>query len=240
MREALPARDAVVCEDQPLSYSIRASSRRRTLCLQVYADGAVRVSAPASTPLEEVREFIRERADWILAKQALFASRPQPCPRPLEEGVHLPYLDESLVLLPQFSLQSQHAVVRQNDALLLRAIDANHGRELLEAWYKAEAASHMAERIRYFAPRVGQSPARLCIRDQRTRWGSCSPNGTLSLNWRLMMASTTVVDYVVVHELCHLLHANHSRRFWAAVERILPDYLTARRQLHHIGQSLTI
>jgi predicted metal-dependent hydrolase len=88
------------------------------------------------------------------------------------------------------------------------------------------------------APAIGVTPARIQIRDQRSRWGSCSTAGTLSFNWRLVLAPFEVLDYVVVHELCHLREPNHSRRFWSLVEKRRPDWRTHRDWLHEHGPEL--
>jgi predicted metal-dependent hydrolase len=88
------------------------------------------------------------------------------------------------------------------------------------------------------APALGVTPARIQIRDQRSRWGSCSTRGTLSFNWRLVLAPFEVLDYVVVHELCHLREPNHSRRFWSLVEKRRPDWRTHRDWLHEHGPEL--
>jgi len=88
------------------------------------------------------------------------------------------------------------------------------------------------------APEIGVQPARIQIRDQRSRWGSCSTRGTLSFNWRLVLAPFDVLDYVVVHELCHLREANHSRRFWRLVEQRRPDWRIHRDWLHEHGPEL--
>ena len=111
-------------------------------------------------------------------------------------------------------------------------------RPLVEAWYRQQARAHVASRIAHFAPRVGRAPVRISIRAQRTRWGSCSGRGTISINWRLMLASPEVLDYVIVHELCHLLQANHSARFWREVARVMPEYVGYQQQLREFGRQL--
>ncbi len=92
----------------------------------------------------------------------------------------------------------------------------------------------------YFLPLTGGSFNRITIRDQKTRWGSCSARGTLSFNWRLMLAPPAVLDYVVVHELCHLTHMDHSKAFWAHVESVCPDYRIHRKWLKEHGQELIL
>lgn len=101
-----------------------------------------------------------------------------------------------------------------------------------------KAVTVFAERAAWFAPIVGVTYGRITVRNQRTRWGSCSAKGNLNFNCLLLLAPPAVLDYVVVHELCHRLEMNHSPRFWAQVERVLPDYRTARRWLRENGAAL--
>lgn len=113
-------------------------------------------------------------------------------------------------------------------------------RAALEKRYIQAARDYFPKRAAYFLPLTGGSFTRITIRDQKTRWGSCSAKGTLSFNWRLMLAPPAVLDYVVVHELCHLTHMNHSKAFWALVESVCPDYRTHRRWLKEHGQELVL
>jgi len=112
-------------------------------------------------------------------------------------------------------------------------------RRALEAWYRARAATLLAKRVALFARRLGRRPARLTVRDTRSRWGSCSAKGTLSFTWRLLMAPPAVLDYVVLHELCHLVRPDHSPRFWALVEQHCPEFRTHRAWLRHHAILLT-
>ncbi|MCM1145647.1 MAG: M48 family metallopeptidase [Blautia sp.] len=113
-------------------------------------------------------------------------------------------------------------------------------RTALENRYKEAARSYIPQRVAYYHAKTGGSYQRITIRDQKTRWGSCSSKGTLSFNWRLMLAPPSILDYVVVHELCHLTHMNHSAAFWQAVEAIYPDYRIARKWLKEHGNELTL
>lgn len=106
--------------------------------------------------------------------------------------------------------------------------------------YITAAKEYIPKRVSYFQQFTGGTYNRITIRDQKTRWGSCSARGTLSFNWRLMLAPPTILDYVVVHELCHLTHMNHSAAFWQAVEAVYPDYRTARKWLKEHGQELVL
>lgn len=113
-------------------------------------------------------------------------------------------------------------------------------RAFLEKKYIDAAREYFPKRVAYFHSFTGGAYKRITIRDQKTRWGSCSAKGTLSFNWRLMLAPPAILDYVVVHELCHLTHMNHSAAFWQAVESVYPDYRTARKWLKDHGQELVL
>ncbi len=113
-------------------------------------------------------------------------------------------------------------------------------RTALEKRYIEAAREYFPKRVTYFLPLTGGCFQRITIRDQKTRWGSCSARGTLSFNWRLMLAPPAVLDYVVVHELCHLTHMNHSAAFWALVESVCPDYRIHRKWLKEHGQELVL
>lgn len=113
-------------------------------------------------------------------------------------------------------------------------------REALKKRYIQAAKEYFPKRAAYFRQFTGGHYERITIREQKTRWGSCSSRGTLSFNWKLMLAPPGVLDYVVVHELCHLKHMDHSREFWAAVESVMPDYRERRRWLKEHGNELVL
>jgi len=110
----------------------------------------------------------------------------------------------------------------------------------LEQRYREAAREYIPKRTAYYHTMTGGVYHRITIRDQKTRWGSCSSKGTLSFNWRLMLAPPAVLDYVIVHELCHLTHMNHSPAFWQAVESVCPEYRSLRKWLKDHGNELTL
>jgi predicted metal-dependent hydrolase len=115
---------------------------------------------------------------------------------------------------------------------------SGQGRECFEAWYRARAADVLVARVAHFAPLFGVGPPVVRIKDMRTRWGSCSSHGRISLHWGLVLLSRDVLDYVVVHELAHLREMNHGARFWRGVEEILPDYRERRARLKATGRAV--
>ena len=233
-------------------YLLKRVPRRRRVHLLVNDEGMIEVRAPWRFSLSRAREVLRENAEWVLraleSKRAKLARRPR-----LVTGARLPYLDESLRLDVRPRAQiglfedarakpRRGHVERWGPVLRISATSLGDDelRGLLEGWYRAEAAVHLSRRIEHYSSRLSVRPSRVTIRGQRFRWGSCSAKGTVSLNWRLMLTPGELADYVVVHELCHLRHLNHSPRFWAMVGGIIPDYQHRRRRLDALQDHLPL
>lgn len=123
-----------------------------------------------------------------------------------------------------------------------KTLSAAENRRLMamEKRYREAARLRFESRVSHFHPLTGGHFTSITVRDQRSRWGSCSSRGTLSFNYRLIFAPPVILDYVVVHELCHLTHMNHSRDFWNMVEKIMPEYKIYRQWLRDHGQELTL
>lgn len=139
------------------------------------------------------------------------------------------YLEAGKALEEEKLLKKEQAAEEEREAV-----------KKLEKKFRAAARKRFEERAAYYLPFTGGSYKKICVRDQKTRWGSCSGRGTLSFNWRLILAPNRVLDYVVVHELCHLTHMNHSAEFWRAVERVMPDYKEQRTWLKIHGRELAL
>ena len=164
--------------------------------------------------------------------------------------------DEGLVLRVPFRTSDrelQHILLEKQHWIITRYLEMQEKeknrpvsdltdaqRAALEKRYINAAKEYFPKRVAYFQQFTGGTYNRITIRDQKTRWGSCSARGTLSFNWRLMLAPPAILDYVVVHELCHLTHMDHSPAFWQAVGKVYPDYRTARKWLKDHGQELVL
>ena len=158
-------------------------SSRKTLAVQIRADGTVIARAPLRMPKDRILCFLSEKASWIRMQQER---------------------------MQEWENMRQQARIH---------LDAAQEKELRE-----RAKSVLAQRTAYFARQVGVTYGRITVRDQKTRWGSCSQTGNLNFNFRLILAPPEVLDYVVVHELCHRRQMNHSAQFWQEVAQVLPDY----------------
>lgn len=238
-RTTLPESDVLELPDTSLSYVIRSNARRRTLSLELRADGSLTVATPRGLSLASIRAFVESRRAWIDAKRALLVpSKPSAMGFPFHSGARLPFLGTELALNVAIAPARRAACRCESGNLMISVAHPGAVRPAIERWYRRAAATHAAARLAHFAPLAGRAARKLVIRAQRTRWGSCSARGTISLNWRLMQAPAEILDYVVVHELCHLLVPDHSARFWGEVARILPNYRQQRAALREFGRAL--
>jgi predicted metal-dependent hydrolase len=209
--------------------------------IQVSPEG-VEVVVPRRMALREVEPFVAEKRPWVerTLRRMRAAEAEHPPPR-LEDGGRVPYLGEELVLrLAVEPGRARAHVARRGADLHVRvgAGDPDAARVALERWYRRRAQTEIAPRLDAAATRAGRSYARLAIRGQRSRWASCSPTGTMSFNWRLLLAPAEVLDYVVEHEVAHLDVADHSQRFWSLLAARRPGYRAEQRWLREHGQSL--
>lgn len=225
--------------DEDIPYTLHRLPRRRRLSLHVSDDAEVIVRIPLRATLREAREFVHSHTPWVAKRlaqvRAQLARR-----RTLEDASRLPLLDTELTLRLHHAALGR--VERHDDTLHVH--NSCHERasivHMLESWYRGEAQTYMARRLELLAEKTGLWPRRITIRGQKSCWGSCSARGTISLNWRLMLAPAALVEYVLAHELCHLRHLNHSAEFWKLVEGLDPGCHAHRIALRHLQSSLVL
>lgn len=214
-----------------VDYRIRRSARARRVRVVVHPDATVEVVLPARAGEAEAAAAVAQTTPWIRRRQAdagALVLRTAPPPGTV------PYLGTLLRLRAQDGRTRVH---RERDALLVPAGDP---RPALERWYRRRAQAEITPRLDRAAAALARTYTTLSIRNQRTRWGSCSSTGAMSFNWRLLLASEDVLDYVVCHEACHLVHHDHSPRFWALVGEHRPTYRDERRWLARNGAGLVL
>jgi predicted metal-dependent hydrolase len=193
----------------------------------------VRLTVPPRAPSAEVDAFLAASAGWVDEQRARLAPRAAP----LAHGDRLAYLGGPLLL--EVAAGARRAGVRRNGQRLLAALPPGADLDaLVERWYRREAARVIAPRAERLARSLGARVTAVSIRDPRSRWGSCSSTGRLSFSWRLLLAPEEVLDYVVAHEACHLVHADHSPAYWALVARVAPGHERPRRWLRAHADAL--
>ncbi|MES2406952.1 MAG: SprT family zinc-dependent metalloprotease [Pseudomonadota bacterium] len=216
-----------------LDYILKRSNARRTLALTI-KDSGLSVNAPWRLPLTEVERFILYKADWVRAHLDAAKSVPAPVIH-WDDGMLLPYRGSQLRLCCLPSAAGRAKV--QDQQLWLPLKPGNAMQEVVLNWYRSAALLYFQTRLQSFLPLLRRAPADLLISNAQTRWGSCTRAGVIRLNWRLIQAPDTQIDYVLAHELAHLAHLDHSPAFWREVARLYPDFAAARAMLHQQGQS---
>ena len=239
-------RDSVHFGDRTIEYEVRRSRRRRKT-VQITVDAAgVSVAAPARTPYSELRAIVQKRARWILRHVA--DAMLEPAPLRFISGERLPYLGRNLRMtvvaaaVPRPEVRFDHWRFR---VAVPYGLEGDGRQEAIRCafvrWYWARAAERLDASVDRWWPRLGRGTrSRVLIRDQRRRWGSCSFEGTLRFNWRVMMLAPNLIDYIVAHELAHLTHRNHSSDFWDLVVMAMPDAQQRRKRLREAGRTLPL
>ena len=233
--EALtPATRSIMLAGQQISDHLRRS-RRPTIGLTIDQRG-LRVGAPLQARLGDIESLILQHGQWVLDKLAAWRERPAAEKLALTDGMVIFALGAALTAT--ITPSSRQRWLFSGDKLHLFVPPAVAAGTVLEKALREKARVVFAERLAHFAPALGVATPPLRLSSARTRWGSCSHHGGISLNWRLVFMPLPVVDYVVAHELAHLREMNHSPRFWSVVEQLCPDWRARRLELRQLGRQI--
>lgn len=226
--------------DMP-GFSVRESSRARRLSIKVYPRGRVEVIVPRRTRASVVQAFVEEHRDWIAKSRASFARDLAPEPFMLPNQVSLPAIGKEFSV--RYRRQSAASNVRYRnggDALVLHGRTGDTGLcvAALKRWLASVARGEFEPRLRQLSVLTDSPFKSMHVRGQRTCWGSHSSNGTISINYCLLFLDPKLLRYLMIHELCHSRHMNHSRRFWSRVGKYEPDYQRLDKELGAAWKSI--
>jgi len=234
--------------EMAVPFTIRKSRRAKNISITVSMDG-VTVTAPGYVSEHEISSFIEKKRKWISQKVSNYEEQKKRKPRETEfvDGENLKFQGDDFLLqvleydgkTTKAALKGDRFVVHLNRGLLLDT-RREEVQAKLEQLYRDKAREAVLERLEYFKSKLGVDYNGLRIKDQKTRWGSCSKNGNLNFNWKIVIAPSDIIDYIVVHELCHLLHMNHSKEFWETVASQIPGYKDKKRWLKENGPGLKL
>ena len=220
-----------------IKYEIKYSDRK-TLSITVERDRSVIVHAPYNTSSEKINSII-EKKKFLLHKK-INSSNKFPVPKPYKEfvsGESIMYLGHLYKL--EIS-QDNFSGVRFENRFSISSNNRSSANQLLKDFYYEQANEIIIPRIKRFADSLGVVQKNISVADSKYRWGSCTPKGNISFNWRIIKAPINVIDYIIVHELTHLLEANHTPDFWNIVSIQLPNYKKAKDWLKENGTLLEI
>ena len=214
-------------------YQLKQSPHIRGIRLEIRQDSGLTVIVPREYNHQSVEELIQNKSVWIV--RHLTAEHPQQLPlfnKEVDDGDRLPFMGKTIEIVrrpggnhkPGAELIGNHLYVYINGS-------SPDLPKLLEAWYRMQASIVFGAKALVFSRKMGVTYKRILIRGQKTRWGSCSPLGNLTLNWKLLLAPEPVINYVIIHELAHRKHMNHSKRFWEVVAQFIPRWKEHRKWL---------
>ena len=221
--------------ERDVDVELTRSARARWPRLEIRLHRGVRVVLPERAPESEAERLIQSKSAWLLRNLKRF-DRLQKIvlDRRFVSGERVPVLGEELTL----DVTRGSAGVERRGSVLV--VSATRVRAALEDWYVAQAEREFRSRVEALARRFGIAIQRIRISRARSRWGSCSRNGSISLNWRLMLGPPDVLDYLIAHELAHVGHPNHSAKFWSRVAELYPNCDESERWLRKNGVTLTL
>ena len=220
-----------------LDYAVIYSSKRKTLTITVERDRSVVVKAPTGTSLEKINAIVESRKLWLYEKTNHEQKYHPPLPpgKELISGESLPYLGRSYRLELSDSIKEIQFI---SNRFLVPKAQANHRGDIFKNWYIKKAEEKILPRVQFHAKRMGPEFNLAQITDSKYHWGSCTPKNNLNFNWRLVKAPMFVIDYVIVHELAHLIEPNHTPRFWNIVKAQLATMEKAKQWLKDNGELL--
>ncbi|MBM3506832.1 MAG: M48 family metallopeptidase [Alphaproteobacteria bacterium] len=224
---------------------IRTKQRRRTIAFAIEGREGLVVRAPMKASFKSIEELAQKFSRWIMGRLAELQDVAPP--RPMVGGATVPVLGQELRLRVLTGSGRRPTCARIGDALEIRipphvpSDDYSRAiRDTVMDWYCAFAEEDFTRRADAWAACMGVAYASIAVSNPRARWGSCSAGNDIRINWRLAMAPPALLDYVIAHELCHVVHKNHSRRFWSRLAKVMPDWRERRDELRRIGPGLSL
>ena len=235
-----PERDSIRVGDTTIEYEVLRSKRRKKTVQIRVESGVVRVVVPSVAKSGAIRRAVRERATWIINR--LSQAPPEGVPKRFINGESLPYMGQDVRIAVRFT-DVRSPEIRLDDGRFRVAVPPNlRGQRRHEAmhsafvaWYRERAAVQVSECVDKWWTNLGRGEkSRVLIRNQRRRWGSCASDGTLRINWRIIMLEPPLIEYIVVHELAHLSVRNHSPDFKKLMSSVLPDFRDRQKRLGQV------
>lgn len=227
-----------------IEYQLLPGSQRKTTDIVIERDGVVTVRPPANYTPEQVDAVVESKRMWIYRNLAEWKNlNASAVVREWANGETFLYLGRSY-RLSLVSNQEGDLMLKDGRFCLSRSVVEEGGAEAarlaFETYFAEKGLQRFSERVAYYAPKAGVTVASIKVKEMGYRWASCGKNGVLNFHWKCMMAPPKIIDYIVVHELCHIHHRSHSDAFWNEVDKVMPDYRERKEWLRRRGASLDL
>ena len=234
---------SVKLQGRTVIYKVRKSRRAKHLCLKVHCDSAeLEVVVPGGYDLGLLEGVLQRKQDWILEQINRYQQLKKVALPGQDGGKRVYYRGRACEVEVKVEQGKKQSVFLSGDKLVVTvpAGSENEAGAVLEHWLRSAARQIITQRVETISKGLKLSYNRIFIRNQKTRWGSCSQKKNLNFNWRLVMVPPAVLDYIIIHELMHLIELNHSKKFWRLVAGVCPDYQIHRAWLRKNGSRLKI
>jgi predicted metal-dependent hydrolase len=232
-RLAIIGQSEITLKGRRVGYILKQSPRIRGIRLEIHNDSGLIVIVPRRYRPEQIDDILEKKSRWVL--NHLPGEKPSQIPlfrKEIDHGEKIRYMDKMIEVVVTKDVQQSTSAYLKDNRLFISCGPGTRGRaKILEDWYRNQAADVFKEKADRFQAEMGLRYNRIVIRGQRKRWASASPLGNLSINWKLLMAPEAVVDYVIMHELAHFKHMDHSKKFWAFLAGFCPDWRKYRKWL---------
>jgi len=225
-------------------YDVVRTSRKKTASIKVI-EGQVQVIVPMDLPQSDIEDVLFKKRLWVREKIRHYKDAMPSKPKEYVNGEAFTYLGKNykLKIVPdgigEVKLKAGYLELHIKEGYPESRLDAFIRRQL-SSWYKRKAEKRLTDKVKRLSTTLSLEPKSVSIHDFKSRWGSCSVDGDISFNWKIIMAPHHIIDYVVAHELCHMFEHNHSPAFWKHVERLIPDYRDCKDWLKEHGAGLTV
>lgn len=235
----------ITLENRQLTYDVAYKKNRNSVQLKIQSSTHLEITAPTKFPTDNIEKILQQKSRWILKKILYLETvAKNPLNKTISHGATLLYLGRPHTLIFVETKNNQGKIYDKDQQIFIPIFSStlnlkDPSMEIrLQHWYRQQAQQQLLEKTVFWSNEIAVQPQRITIKDQKTRWGSCSSKRNINYNWRIIMAPPAVIDYLVIHELCHLRFPNHSTLFWQEVARFSPNFKEHRTWLKNNGAML--
>lgn len=222
---------SITLKDEIINYSV-IYKNKKNISVKINGNKEICVYAPIGISYDYIEELLKSKENWIIKNIKKVDTNN------LNDGTYIIYRGRKFLKIVEESIIEE--IVKKDDLIIIRSrsTDILYVNDLISRWYLENANNVILNRVNTLSSKYNLLPSKVLIRNQKSRWGSCNSRREIRLNWRLVLMPDDVMDYIIIHELCHLKHMNHSNSFWSLVHKLDPDFQVSKEWLKENGLSI--
>lgn len=222
---------SITLKDEIINYSV-IYKNKKNISVKINGNKEICVYAPIGISYDYIEELLKSKENWIIKNIKKVDTNN------LNDGTYIIYRGRNFLKIVEESIIEE--IVKKDDLIIIRSksTDILYVNDLISRWYLKNANNVILNRVNTLSSKYNMLPSKVLIRNQKSRWGSCNSRREIRLNWRLVLMPDDVMDYIIIHELCHLKHLNHSNSFWSLVHKLDPDFQVSKEWLKENGLSI--